>query len=202
MSDLAISLTKAFESLFTQTYPSGCHMKSTTLFEEEDAWQIVKNYSTVFNGGFLREILGGERLPGHFGIIHECIDLWFRSDSFKKHQKELEDLEIQNDQELLDLELVEEEHREQSRLKIAEKSLKEAEIADRKQLRQERAAENERVKAEKRARRQIELGIREEEAVERARLKEESRTIRKAEKAKKDAGIAERRRLREERKAE
>lgn len=202
MVDLAVSLTEGFQGIFNDTYPSGCHMQASTLFKREDAWQIVKNYTAVVNGVFLREILGGERLPGHFESIHECITVWLGSESFKTHEHDLEDIEIENDQEILNLELVEEDHREQARLKLAEKVLKDAEIADRKKAREEKAVEAQRLKQEKRERRQHELVMRQEEASERARVRSAAKSIRDAEKAVKDAGIAERRRIREEKKRE
>lgn len=198
MIDLAVSLMGSFEKVFTETYPLGCHMQASTLFKREDAWQIVKNYDAVLNGVFLREILGGERLPGHFESIKECIQDWLRSESFKTHQEEIEDIEIYQDQELLDLELVEEEHREQARLKLAEKAVKEAAIAERKRYREERAVEAQRLKEEKRERRQSEFLIRQQQHAERTRLKASAKAIKDQERAIKDAEIAERKRLREE----
>ncbi|EGG04485.1 uncharacterized protein MELLADRAFT_64888 [Melampsora larici-populina 98AG31] len=105
-------------------------------------------------------------------------------------------MQIKNDQEILDLELMEEEHREQSRLKVAEKALKAAGIAERKRIHEEKAFEVERLKEEKRDKRQKEIAFRQEEALEKARQK----AIKDAEKAVKDAGIAERKRLRKEKK--
>ncbi|KAH9807668.1 hypothetical protein DFH28DRAFT_913805 [Melampsora americana] len=200
MIELSVLLVEGFEELFRQTYPSGCHMRSTTLFKLEDAWQIVNNYVAVSNGVFLREILGGERLPGHYNSINECIQRWFRSDSFKQDQEELEDIQIKNDQEILDLELLEEEHHEQLRLKAAEKALKDAAIAERKRIREENAAEAERVKEEKREHRQKEMALREEARLQKAQLKASAKAIKDAEKAIKDAGIAERKKAREDKK--
>ncbi|EGF98442.1 uncharacterized protein MELLADRAFT_113550 [Melampsora larici-populina 98AG31] len=95
---------------------------------------------------------------------------------------------------------LEEEHCEQSRLKMAEKALKDAGIAERKRIREEKAAEAEKSKEEKRDRRQKEIALWQEEALEKARLKAAAKAIKDAEKAVKDAGIAERKRIREEKK--
>lgn len=159
MKDLAVSLIDNFEEIFTQTYPSGCHMQSRTLFKLKDAWQIVKNYDSVLNGVFLREILGGQHLPGHFDTMTRCIQKWLRSDSFHSDQKELEDLQIENNQDILDLELVEDHHCEESRLKVAEQAAKDAAIAERKRIRQEKSVEAERLKADKREHRQKEIEL-------------------------------------------
>lgn len=200
MKNLAESLMKDFKDLFNETYPSGCHMQPKTLFKVKDAWQLVKNYDAVLNGVFLREILGGQRLPGHFDKLTRCIQEWIRSECFQNHQEALEDLQIENDQDLLNLELVEDHHREQSRLKLAEKASKDSAIAARKQIRQEKSVAAKMLKAEKREHRQREAERRQEEACEKAQAKATAKAMKDAANAVKQAGISERRRVREEKK--
>lgn len=149
MIDLAVSIIGHFEQLFHEIYPIDPQMKPETLFDREDAWQLVKNYGSVANGCFLRDILGGETLPGMFIMIIECIRTWLRSESYKQHENELEDLRIANDQEVLDTMLVEEEHQEELRLKALPKKIKAEEIAKRKVLRIQKAEEAARSKEKK-----------------------------------------------------
>ncbi|KAH9814586.1 hypothetical protein DFH28DRAFT_894493 [Melampsora americana] len=144
--DLAVILIGNFELLFRKTYPTGSHMSPETLFDREDSWQIVKNYEAIHNGVFLREILGGETLPAQFAMIHECVDMWMRSPVYLKHQAELEEETIRYEQEILDMDLIEEQHREQKKLKEVEREKKKAVIAERKRIRLEKELEKQREK--------------------------------------------------------
>lgn len=147
--DLAVLLMSHFEDLFLNTYSTSCHMLPETLFNHEDAWQIVKNYPEVGNGVFLREILGGQTLPGMFSMIIECVQIWFQSESFINHQDELAKLQVNKDQETLNVALLEEEYQENIREKLVAKELKAASIAERKKLRLEKAELAQRLKEQK-----------------------------------------------------
>ncbi|EGG09853.1 uncharacterized protein MELLADRAFT_103982 [Melampsora larici-populina 98AG31] len=157
MIDLAVILVGKFEALFQQYYPSGSHMMSEWLFDREDAWQIVKNHEAVHNGIFLREILGGETVPGQFALVNECINLWLQSPVYHQHQQDLADEQIRLDQEFLDSNLIEEEHREQMRLKKIASDIKKAGIADRKRLRKQKEIEKQIERDMKLKKRQQEL---------------------------------------------
>ncbi|KAH9808175.1 hypothetical protein DFH28DRAFT_1196950 [Melampsora americana] len=157
MIDLVVSIMGHFEALFHKIYPVDAQMMPHTLFNREDAWQIAKNYVSVSNGTFLREILGGQTLPGIFDMIINCIQSWLRSKSYIQHQSELEDLEIAKDQEILDTQLMEKEHHEEMRLKAVAKDIKAKEVANRKLLRAEKAAETARLKEKKIADKQKEI---------------------------------------------
>lgn len=157
--DLVVILMGKFETLFVQQYPTGSHMMPGELFDREDAWQIVKNYEAVHNGIFLREILGGEALPGQFALVRECIQLWLQSPVYHQHQQALEDEQIRHDQEILDKDLIEEEHQAQMRLKQIARDIKKAGIAERKRLRLQREIEKQVAKENKQKARQEELSI-------------------------------------------
>lgn len=136
MIDLAVSLVGNFEILFNKHYPNGPHMSSETLFNRDDAWQIVKNYEAVLNGTFLREILGSEAIPGVFSIVRDCIRRWKQSDIYHEYQQQLEDKQIQYEQDILDQEILEQEYIEESRSKQVASALKKAAIQDRKDARE------------------------------------------------------------------
>ncbi|EGG10153.1 uncharacterized protein MELLADRAFT_60628 [Melampsora larici-populina 98AG31] len=155
--DLTVMLMGNFQFLFRKTYPTGSHMTPESLFDHEDAWQIVKNYEAIHNGVFLREILGGETLPAQFEMVHKCIDMWMKSPVYLKHKEELEEEIIQYEQEILDMELIEEEHREQKQLKQVAQEEKKAVIAERKRIRHEKELEKQRDKEIKMKQRQQDL---------------------------------------------
>lgn len=155
--DLAVSLVEGFNRLFAQTYPEHAHILPGSLFNREDAWQLVKNYSAISEGVFLREILGGQTVPGLFTMIINCIHVWFRSPSFEKHKQALEDLQMENDQEILNDQLLEDEHEEMLHLKLVEQASKAAGIAERKRLRLEKSARIQEEKEEKQLIRQRKL---------------------------------------------
>ncbi|EGG08105.1 uncharacterized protein MELLADRAFT_62120 [Melampsora larici-populina 98AG31] len=159
MIDLAVMLMGKFEALFLQQYPTGFHMMPGKLFDREDAWQVVKNYEAVNNGIFLREILGGEVLPGQFALVRECIHLWLRSPVYDRYQQELEDEQIRLDQEILDTNLIEEEHQAQLRLKQIASDIKKSAIAERKRIRLQREIEKQIAKENKQKARQEELSL-------------------------------------------
>lgn len=135
MIELAVMLVGRFEKLFDRTYPSGSHMIPSMLFDREEAWQIVKNYDSVRNGVFLREILGGETLAGQFALVNECIQVWMLSPVYNQYQEDLENEQVRLDQEILDLDLIEADHQEQMRLNQIKSNIKKAEIAERKRIR-------------------------------------------------------------------
>ncbi|EGG07789.1 uncharacterized protein MELLADRAFT_105583 [Melampsora larici-populina 98AG31] len=157
MIDLAVILVGEFEGLFQATYPNGSHMHLSALFDREEAWQVVKNYEAVKNGTFLREILGGETLPGHFVLVRNSIHSWIKSPVYHKYQQDLEDERIRQEQAILDSNLIEEEHQEQMRLKQIESDIKKAGIAERKRIRLQKAIDKQRAKEEKLRQRQEEL---------------------------------------------
>lgn len=134
MIDLAVILVGKFEALFEKTYPSGSHMMPSTLFDREEAWQIVKNYEAVKDGVFLREILGGETIRGQFALVSECIQLWIHSPVYHQYQQDLEDEQMEHDQEILDSALIEANHQEQMRLNHIASDIKKADIAERKKI--------------------------------------------------------------------
>ncbi|EGG09089.1 uncharacterized protein MELLADRAFT_104373 [Melampsora larici-populina 98AG31] len=90
--DLTVSILANYKILFKKTYPTDPPYLPKTLFNLEDAWQISKNYISVSNGDFLREILGGQTIPGLFESITTSINSWLQSDSYKQHQDNLEDI--------------------------------------------------------------------------------------------------------------
>lgn len=149
MIDLVVSILGHHEVLFGQIYPFDSPTTPDILFNREDAWQIAKNYQSVAKGDFLREILGGQTLPGQFEMIIDCINEWFKSDSYLQHQSHLEDIEIEMDQEILDTQLMEEEHQAELQLKSVAKQKKKNEIADRKKIRLAKAVEAAKVKEQK-----------------------------------------------------
>lgn len=151
MIDLAVSIMSHFEILFNQTYPVDAQMSQQTLFNREDAWKLVKNYELVSNGIFLREILGGQILPGMFNMIIQCIQSWYRSESYFQHQSELQDIQIANDQDILDTNLIEEEHQEEIRLRSLAKAAKAQEVANQKVQHIAKAMEVSRLKEKKRS---------------------------------------------------
>lgn len=155
--DLAVGLVGNFERLFMQTYKNESHMLPETLFSREEAWQIVKNYAAVANGVFLREILGGETLPGMFSTLIHCIHTWFGSKSFIDYRDELENIEIDNDQEILNNELLEIKYQEEQCLKISERKLKSNQIAERKNIRLDKSAQAARLKEQNQNKRRLEL---------------------------------------------
>ncbi|EGG03891.1 uncharacterized protein MELLADRAFT_108779 [Melampsora larici-populina 98AG31] len=159
MVELAVSLIGNAEKLFAATYPTDCDMDPSDVFDREEAWQIVKNASAVSNGQFLRSILGGESLPGLYEMIISCIADWYKSQVYLDHCQELKDQQVMIDQEILNKELIEEEIREQLRLKQAEKDAKASQIQAAKTLRLEKQAEKLRIAGEAKDRRQREQGF-------------------------------------------
>ncbi|EGG02848.1 uncharacterized protein MELLADRAFT_109831 [Melampsora larici-populina 98AG31] len=157
MIDLTVSIIGNYELLFKKTYPTDPPYLPETLFSREDAWQIAKNYTSVSNGMFLRDILGGQTVPGLFDSIIASVNSWLRSDSYKQHQDEIEDIQISIDQEYLNTQLIEEEHEEQLRLKAVERDLKAQGIADQKRFRAEKTAETLRLKLQKQANKNKEI---------------------------------------------
>jgi hypothetical protein len=151
MIDLTVSILVNYEILFKKTYPTDPPYLPETLFSREDAWQITKNYNSVLNGSFMREILGGQTIPGIFETITKSINSWLHSDSYKQHQDNLEDIQISIDQEILDTELIEKEHEEELQLKAVARVLKAQGIAERKRLRSEKAAQALELKEKKQA---------------------------------------------------
>ncbi|EGG02517.1 uncharacterized protein MELLADRAFT_110125 [Melampsora larici-populina 98AG31] len=145
------SILGHYETLVKKTYPTDPPYLPKNLFSREDAWQITKNYTSVSNGAFLREILGGQTIPGLFETITTGINSWLHSNSYKQHQADLEDIQISIDQEFLDTELIEKEHEEESRLKAVARDLKAQGIADRKRLRTEKASQALKLKEQKQA---------------------------------------------------
>ncbi|KAH9808390.1 hypothetical protein DFH28DRAFT_909798, partial [Melampsora americana] len=155
--DLTVSIIGNYERLFKKTYPTDPPYPPKTIFSREDAWQIAKNYTSVLNGMFLQEILGGQTVPGLFESITASVNSWLQSDSYKQHQDKIEDIQISVDQEYLDTQLIEEEHEEQSRLKAVERELKAQGIAEQKRLRAEKTAEMSRSKQQKQANKNREI---------------------------------------------
>lgn len=90
-------------------------------------------------------------------MIVNCIQSWFQSPLFKDHQQAIEDFQLENNQEILNSELLEEEHQEQLRVKELERAVKAAGIAERKRLRIEKAARFQALKEEKQLLRQRSL---------------------------------------------
>lgn len=82
---------------------------------------------------------------------------------------------------------------------MAEKALKDAEIAERKRTPQAKFAEAEHLTEEKRERQQMDITLRQKGATEKALLNA-AKATKDAEKAVKDSGIAERKRICEEKK--
>lgn len=150
MIDLTVSILGNYESRFKEFYPTDPPYLPETLLSREEAWQITKNYKSVAEGVFLREILGGQSIPGLFDLIESSIQAWLRSSSYKDHQTHLEDIQISIDQDILDTELIEQEHEEELRLKALAREVKLQGIADRKRIRAEKAAELVRMKEKKR----------------------------------------------------
>ncbi|EGG12340.1 uncharacterized protein MELLADRAFT_101845 [Melampsora larici-populina 98AG31] len=149
--DLTVSILGNYEILFKKTYPTDPPYLPETLFNREHAWQIAKNYTSASNGHFLREILGGQTIPGLFEMITTSINSWLNSDSYKLHQSELEDIQIEIDQEFLNKELIEQEHKEELRMRAVAKDLKAEGIANQKQLRAEKASQALKLKEQKQA---------------------------------------------------
>lgn len=159
MVDLAVSLIGNFERLFAITYPKDCDIEASSIFDQEEAWQVVKNVSAVQNGEFLRLILGGESLPGLYDMILTCIKDWYESKVYIDHLQELKDTQVVLDQEILNDELIEEDHWERSRLKTLERELKAQRIQAAKQVRLEKQAERLRITEELKDRRRREQGF-------------------------------------------
>ncbi|KAH9818851.1 hypothetical protein DFH28DRAFT_925618 [Melampsora americana] len=100
---------------------------------------------------FLREILGGQTVPGIFESITASVNSYLQSDSYKQHQDKTENIQISVDQEYLDRQLIEEEHKEQSQSNAVEREIKAQGIAEQKCLRAEKTAERSRLKQQKQA---------------------------------------------------
>lgn len=137
MVDLVVSLLGHFNNLFKSVYPGRAHRRPSTLFTREDAWQIAKNYQTVVEGDLLREIIGGETLPGMFDMIIKVIQEWMKSGIYRRYQSNLENVQLAFDQEILNNEILEEKHCEESRLRRQMREHKSLAIRENKQRRAE-----------------------------------------------------------------
>lgn len=157
MANLRDRLNGQLTSLFNKTYPNGCHLQMNHLFTEDDAWEVVKNYEALENGVFMREILGGETLPGLFACIKECISSWKRTDLYKERQERLDDIVIEREQEILDAEILLAEHAELVRQKREARAEKDAGVAARRVARLAKNAAAELVKSAKREARKAAL---------------------------------------------
>lgn len=90
-------------------------------------------------------------MPGLFDVIRDTINSWLRSDSYRQHKDNLEDLQISIDQEILDTGLIEEQHEEERKARALARDLKAEGVAQRKRLRAEKAEKTLKLKEEKKA---------------------------------------------------
>lgn len=137
-SKLHASLMDHFYKLFHNTYPQGSELRPEHLFNQQHAWNIVKNHAGVLHKPNLAKLIGSEAILGTFSMILNCIQTWKCSQGYLAYIEELADSQITQEQSVLDGIILEQEQQEHAKIKALEKAKIDVEVVERKRIRLEK----------------------------------------------------------------
>lgn len=138
--DLKGSLIEGFEVIFHEQHHRSSMLIPSDLFNDEHAWQIVKNFTDIIQGRHLRGIMGSEPVIGTFDMVMNCIKSWMASNIYLVYLEELEQVKRKKQNDYNAGAAILASYQAQQIEKAEKRKRKDEEIQNRKKIRSEKVA--------------------------------------------------------------